>query len=125
MTASDISRWVNSTLFPKARKTYPNLPSITDHTAAVCWLHILGFEIMSSKKGFYIDGHEHSDVVDYRKIISQEIRNHFQLSCTTTVMCRRFLKDGLDPTVRIPYCFSSIKVFFTPMMIKAVCGEKS
>ena len=67
MTASDFSGWVNSTLLPKARETHPNLPSITDRTA-VHWLHVLGFEIMSSKKGVYIDGHERSDVVDYRKI---------------------------------------------------------
>ena len=35
---------------------------------AVRWLHILGFDIMNSKKGVYINGHECSDVVDYRKI---------------------------------------------------------
>ena len=67
MTANDFAGWVNSTLLSKARETHPNLPNITNRTA-VRWLHILGFDIMSSKKGVYIDGHERNDVVDYRKI---------------------------------------------------------
>ena len=67
MTASDFAGWVNSILLPKARETHANLPNITNRTA-VRWLQILGFDVVSSKKGVYIDGHERSDVVEYRKI---------------------------------------------------------
>ena len=48
MSVSDFAGWVNNTLLPKARETYPNLPNITNCTA-VRWLNILGFHIMSSK----------------------------------------------------------------------------
>lgn len=35
MTASDFAGWVNSTLLPKARRTHPNLPNITNRRAVV------------------------------------------------------------------------------------------
>lgn len=66
MTDSDFAGQINSTLLPKARETHQNLPNITNRTA-FHWLHLLGFDIMSSKKRIYIDGHECSDVVEYRK----------------------------------------------------------
>jgi len=31
------------------------------------WLHELGFEVLSAKKGCFVDGHEHADGVEYRK----------------------------------------------------------
>ena len=65
MTAGDFAKWVNNTLLPKARDYHPEMAtSITPRTARN-WLHNLGFEPRSSKKGVYIDGHERTDVVEY------------------------------------------------------------
>jgi len=36
-------------------------------------LHKLGFEKLNSKKGVYIDGHERSDVVEYRKLYLRKL----------------------------------------------------
>lgn len=67
MTASD-SSWVNSSLLPEAQKYHPKLPAKINDRTAVRWLHLLGFEPTSTKKGVYIDGHKRSDVVEYRKV---------------------------------------------------------
>ncbi len=40
---------------------------------AVSWLHQLGFEPASTKKGVFIDGHVRSDVVDYRKLYLRKL----------------------------------------------------
>ena len=56
---------MTNTLLPEAQRYHPNLQAkITDRTA-VRWLHSLGFH---HKKGVYIDGHERSNVVKYRKV---------------------------------------------------------
>jgi len=31
------------------------------------WLHVLGFEMLTAKKGCFVDGHEHADGVEYRQ----------------------------------------------------------
>ena len=68
MTAGDFAKWVNNTLLPKARDYHPEMAtSITPRTARN-WLYNLGFEPRSSKKGVYIDGHERTDMAEYRKI---------------------------------------------------------
>jgi len=68
MTSLDFCNWVNTTLLPKASEKYTNVPSkITERTARR-WLHWLGFEPTTTKKGMYIYGHERDDVVAYRKL---------------------------------------------------------
>ena len=68
MIASDFCSWVNSTLLPVAKRYHPNLPAKINDRTAVRWLYLLGFEPISSKKGVYIDGHERSDVIEYREV---------------------------------------------------------
>jgi len=42
-----------------------NLRKVSPETAR-CWLHELGFEVLTAKKGCFVDGHERQDVVEYR-----------------------------------------------------------
>lgn len=79
MTAADFCTWVNDTLLPKVSEHHPSVPSKISVRTGVRWLHSLGFEKVSSKKGIYIDGHERQDVVDYRKLY---LRKHEILAST-------------------------------------------
>ena len=40
---------------------------------AIKWLHELGFRSQSHKKGIYIDGHEHNNVVEYRSLYLRKL----------------------------------------------------
>ena len=46
----------------------PGCPQEIQERTGIKWLHRLGFCPQSYKKGIYIDGHERSDVVEYRKM---------------------------------------------------------
>jgi len=68
MTAANFRSWVVSVLLPQVRLHHAQVSSSISDRTAVRWLHQLGFEPASTKKGVFIDGHEHSDVVEYRKL---------------------------------------------------------
>ena len=68
MVANDFCEWINSNLLPSVREHHPNIPDSVSVRTAWHWLHKLGFDPCSTKKGVYIDGHERSDVVEYRKL---------------------------------------------------------
>ena len=68
MTAATFCAWLESDLLPLVRQHHPDAPSKVSVSTAICWLHKLGFNPSSTKKGLYIDGHERKDVVDYRKL---------------------------------------------------------
>ena len=68
MVASDFSEWINSNLLPIVRVHHPNIPGSISVRTAQCWLHKLGFDPCSTRKGVYIDGHERSDVAEYREL---------------------------------------------------------
>lgn len=66
LTNSMFCQWVNEVLLPNQvlDPGYPRNVSIeTSHK----WLHHLGFSMKEHKKGTYVDGHESSDVTEYRK----------------------------------------------------------
>ena len=42
--------------------------------AATQWLHKLGYSVTEAKKGMYVDGHEHPDVVKYCEELLQELK---------------------------------------------------
>ena len=73
MTASDFHSWVVSVLLPQVRRHHPQVPASISNRTATRWLHQLGFEPSSTKKGVYIDGHERSDVVEYRKLYLRKL----------------------------------------------------
>ena len=68
MVASDFSEWTNSNLLPIVREHHSNIPGSISVRTARRWLHKLGFDPCSTRKGVYIDRHEWSDVVEYRKL---------------------------------------------------------
>ena len=73
MTASDFRSWVISVFLPQVKLHHPQVPSSISERTAARWLHQLGFEAASTKKGVYIDGHERSDVVEYRKLYLRKL----------------------------------------------------
>ena len=68
MTALDFCNWANGTLLPLVREHHPSIPAKISLTTGCRWLHKLGFQPSSTRKGVYIDGHERNDVVEYRTL---------------------------------------------------------
>jgi len=66
MTTTDFCKWVNKTLLPNFTLE-PGLPQKVSVETARTWLHHLGFEVLTPKKGIFIDGHERPDVVASRE----------------------------------------------------------
>ena len=60
MTTIDFCKWVNSKLLPNCTLE-PGYPRKTSVETARKWLHELGFEVITPRKGIYIDGHERED----------------------------------------------------------------
>ena len=72
MTAASFCEWVNNELLPSSTLP-PFFPRTITVRTATRWLHKLGFQPMSHKKGAYVDGHEREDVVTYRKHYLKEL----------------------------------------------------
>ena len=68
LTSIDFCRWVNETLLPNSTLE-PGFPRKIGLETARTWLHHLGFEVLTAKKGIFIDGHERDDVVESRKMV--------------------------------------------------------
>ena len=66
MTTMDFCRWVNNFLLRNTTIT-PGFPHKVSNETARKWLHHLGFEVLTPRKGIFVDGHERPDVVDQRK----------------------------------------------------------
>lgn len=66
MRISDFCTWVNTDLLPNSTLE-PGFPRRIGLETARKWLHVLGFEFITPKKGSFVDGHEREDVVVYRK----------------------------------------------------------
>ena len=73
MTGSKFCLWVNSHLLSDAELP-PGCPQQIQTRTAIKWLHNLGFRPQSHKKSIYIDGHERSDVVEYRKLYLRKLQ---------------------------------------------------
>ena len=65
LTSSAFCQWVNNDLLPNS-VLEPGYPRRVSVKTARKWLHELGFDILQLSKGVFIDGHEHSDVVESR-----------------------------------------------------------
>ena len=65
LTSMSFCQWVNEHLL--ANETLePGCPRSISVETARHWLHELGFEVISAKKGCFVDGHERADVVESR-----------------------------------------------------------
>ena len=65
LTARQFCDWVNEILLPNDTLE-PGFPRNTSIETGRKWMHELGFEVVSKKKGTFVDGHERNDVVEYR-----------------------------------------------------------
>ena len=72
MTSIDFCRWVNEALLPNSTLE-PGFPRKIGLETARKWLHHLGFEVLTAKKGIFIDGHERDDVVESRKLFLRKM----------------------------------------------------
>ena len=59
-------KWVNEVLL-RNQALDPGFPRTESIETSRKWLHHLGFSMTGHKKGTYVDGHERSDVVEYRQ----------------------------------------------------------
>lgn len=66
MTSMEFCKWVNKTLLPNSTLE-PGFPRRISVETARKWLHEMGFEVLTAKKGIFVDGHERPDVVESRK----------------------------------------------------------
>ena len=75
LTSIDFCHWVNDSLLPNSTLE-PGFPRKVCLETARKWLHELGFEVLTTQKGIFIDGHERSDVIESRKLF---LRKMFKL----------------------------------------------
>lgn len=61
-TPENFMKDCNNTLF----KRIPNAPAIISLNTATRWMKFLGFHPKLQKKGYYTDGHNRKDVIEYR-----------------------------------------------------------
>jgi len=66
LTTHSFCEWVNEDLLTN-ETLEPGFPRKISVETARHWLHELGFEVLTAKKGCFVDGHEREDVVEYRK----------------------------------------------------------
>ena len=67
MTVQYFCKWVNKSLLPNLTLE-PGFPRKVSMATARRWLHQMGFEVITPRKGIFIDGHERDDVVESRKM---------------------------------------------------------
>ena len=66
LTSLSFCEWVNEELLPN-EVLEPGFPQQISVETSRKWMHEMGFEVQTAKKGSYVDGHERDDVVEYRK----------------------------------------------------------
>ena len=64
LTEHSFCQWVNEVLLPK-KTLEPGFPRKVGLETARKWMHEMGYEVLRSKKGAYLDGHKHDNVVLY------------------------------------------------------------
>ena len=72
LTARSFCSWVNDELLPNSTLE-AGAPRRISVEVARRWLHEMGFKVRRITKGIYIDGHERTDVVEYRKTFLKEV----------------------------------------------------
>ena len=85
LTSLSFCQSVNEDLLPN-EVLEPGFPRRISVETARKWMHEMGFEVQTAKKGSYVDGHERADVKEYRKIF---LRRMFVLG---------FLNESNAPT---------------------------
>ena len=99
LTTVDFCKWVNECFLPNCTLE-PGFPRKISLETARLWLHHLGFEVLTVRKGIFIDVHERPDVIDARKLFLRKMTKlgflHFTNAPTEDAM--RALPDVDGPT---------------------------
>ena len=72
LTTVTFCKWVNEYFLPNCTLE-PGFPRKISLETARLWLHHLGFEVLTVRKGIFIDGHERLDVIDARKLFLRKM----------------------------------------------------
>lgn len=112
ISGKSFSEWVNSHVHRELGLPAP--VEITERTATR-WLHVIGYSLDdATKKGMYLDGHERTDVVEYRKRFLKEMEVHEkrmpQYEGDNMEMKMPPLPEGARPLVMVVHdesCFQS------------------
>ena len=72
LTTVTFCKWVNECFLPNSTLE-PGFPHKISLETARLWLHHLGFEVLTVRKGIFIDGHERPDVIDARKLFLRKM----------------------------------------------------
>ena len=98
LTAADFCVWVNESLLPNSTLE-PGFPCKICLETTRKWLHHLGFEVLSAKKGTFIDGHERDNVIESRKLFLRKMKKigflHFTNAPTEDTI--KALPQDFDP----------------------------
>ena len=91
-------QWVNDNLLPN-ETLEPGFPRKISVETARKWMHELGFEVVTKKKGTFVDGHEREDVVQYRKTFLRKMAalGFLNEGNAPTEEARKALPTDLDP----------------------------
>ena len=81
LTSALLCQWVNKELLP-LEVLGPSFPHSVSVRTVQMWMHELGFSVIDKQKGFYIDGHKHPDVVEYRAKFLRKL-----ITCAHTIPC--------------------------------------
>ena len=99
LTSVDFCKWVNESFLPNCTLE-PGFPWRIGVETARLWLHHLGFEVLTARKGIFIDGHERPDVIETRTLFLRKMIKlgflHFTNAPTEDAM--RALPDVDAPT---------------------------
>ncbi len=77
VTTFDFCRWVNESLLQNVTLE-PGFPRKVSISTCNRWLHVMGFEVITPRKGPFIDGHERPDVVEDRtKFLNRMVKLGF------------------------------------------------
>lgn len=72
LTAGSFCSWIDEELLPN-ETLEPGFPMKVSVETARIWMHEMGFMVLVTKKGTFVDGHERDDVVQYQNLFLERM----------------------------------------------------
>ena len=100
LTSIEFCKWVNKTLLPNSTLE-PGFPRRVSVETSRKWLHEMGFEVVTARKGIFVDGHERPDVIESRKgFLRKMVKIGFlHFTNAPTDRARQALPEDVDPPI--------------------------
>ena len=124
MTTYDFCGWVNTTLHPNLTLE-PGFPRKVSVPTCRRWLLAMGFEVLTPRKGIFIDGHERPDVVEARTAFLRRLVKvgFLNLLNAPTDDARKAIPQDIEPPmadkpVTKLFSYFTMRVHLTPMTIR-------